>query len=281
MTIQAKHIRILAGFEFRRAFKGAPGILAGALLFFPLAWLMTKLVGNAEFLNDMAAGNTTREFTILNKLAEQIVDIDTNNLFVEHSPFITITYILTVFGTPFLTMFAALDQNATDIGSKGIRFMLPRTSRDNLLLGRFLGTLLFWALLLTLSGVAITALALTLDEVHPASTVIVDGVWFTLGLVLTATPFVAFMAVCSATTGSALLSVTMGLGVYLAVFLMGGLGGWFNENLKVIEFIFPAPLRYELLLGTTLETGVALIVMLAYSVAFLVLAGWILRRRDL
>ncbi len=284
MKIQAKHIKILAGFEFRQAVKGAPGILAGAFLFFPLVWLMTKLVGNAEILNDLASGNLSQEQTFLIEAVKWFADLEEgfmDRLFVEHSPFVTTMFVMTVFATPFLTMIAALDQNATDIGSKGIRFMLPRTSRDNLLLGRFLGHLAFWALLIGLAGVAVTILAVALDDVHSTSTVLLDGAWFTAGLVLVATPFVAFMAVCSVTTGNPLLSITMGLGAYLAIFLMGGLGGWFHESLKVIRFVFPAPLRYDVMLGSWTDGLVAVIAMLVYAVAYLLLAGWILRKRDL
>lgn len=284
MRIQIKHVRVLAGFEFRQMVRSAPGILAGAFLFFPMAWLMSKLAGNAEVLNDIASGNISQEWTFLLQAVKYLTDLDEgfmNRLFVEHSPFITSMFVLTAFATPFLTMIAALDQNATDIGAKGIRFLLPRTSRDNLLVGRFLGTLLFWAMLLALAGVAVTVMALVLDDVHGVSTVLIDGARFTFGLVLVATPFVAFMTICSVTTGNPLLSVTMGLGAYLAVFLMGGLGGWVHASLKVIRFIFPAPLRYDLMLGTWTNALVATFAMLAYAVAFLVLAGWILRKRDL
>lgn len=284
MQVRSADIRILARFEFVQMLRGAPGILAGSFLLLPLIWLLSKLAGNAETINNFAAGNLTQEETLLMEAVKWFADLDQAllaRLFVDHSPFVTSMFILTAFGIPFLTMIAALDQNATDIGGKGIRFLLPRTSRDSLLIGRFLGTLLFWVVLLCVAGAVVTGVALVLDTTHSPAVVLLDGAWLVAGLVLIAIPFAAFMALCSVTTGSPLLSVTMGLGIYLAVFLMGGLGGWFHESLKVIRFVFPAPLRYDLMLGSPTEAIVAAVAMLAYSAAYLAGAGWILRKRDL
>jgi ABC-type transport system involved in multi-copper enzyme maturation permease subunit len=284
MRLNLTDIRILAGFEIRQMLRGPAGVLAGSFLFLPLAWLLSKLAGNAETINNFAAGSLSTEETFLMEAVKWLLELDQDTmsrLFVDHSPFVTMMFVLTAFGTPFLTMIAALDQNATDIGGKGIRFLLPRTSRDSLLLGRFLGTLVYWAALLALAGVVVTVTALFLDTAHGPVAIVRDGIWFVVGLWLIAIPFVAFMALCSVTTGSPLLSVTMGMGAFLAVVLMGGLGGWFHESLKVIRFVFPAPLRYDLMLGSLSEALVAAAAMLAYALAYLAGAGWILRKRDL
>ncbi len=286
MKLDGRDIRLVAAFELRQAFRSPQGVLALCFLLLPLAWWMSKLAGNAETINDLAAGMTlmTPQQTFLLEVVKWFADFDEEvltRLLVDHSPFVTGLFAMTVFAVPFLTMVASLDQNATDIGTKGIRFFLPRISRDNLLLGRFLGTLIFWSIGLALAGVAAVVLALVIDTNHGPALILLDGLWFTLGLIMAALPFVAFMALCSVTTGNPLLSITMGLGAYLAVFLMGGLGGWFHEGLKVIRFVFPSPLRYDLMLGEPVEVIVAAVAMAVYTVAFLVGACWIIRKRDL
>jgi ABC-type transport system involved in multi-copper enzyme maturation permease subunit len=89
------------------------------------------------------------------------------------------------------------------------------------------------------------------------------------------------MAMCSVITGSPLLAITMGIGCYLGVALMGGLGGWIHEGLKVIRFVFPATLRYDLMLGSLSEALIAVAAMLGYTVIYLFGAGWIFKKRDL
>ncbi len=284
MAMNPKHIKILLSFELKQSFKSAPSVLAALFLFLPLAWFLSKLYNHASLINDFASGNISQEQTFLLGAAKWMAGMDkgfVDRLFMDHSPFVTLMFVMTVFAVPFLTMIAALDQNASDIGSKGIRFLLPRTSRDNLLVGRFLGTMTSWSAMLILSGIAVTITALILDDVHGASVVISDGIWFTVSIILVATPFAAFMALCSVVTGNPLLSITMGIGSYLGVFLLGGLGGWIHSSLKLFRFLFPAPLRYDLMLGDMTKTSVAMIAMIAYSLAFLILAGLFLRKRDL
>jgi hypothetical protein len=284
MDSGTSHIRILAGFELRQMLRGAPGILAGLFLLFPLAWLLSKVAGNADIINNLAAGNLTQEETFVLAAVKWLADLDEavlERLLVQRSPFVSMVFVMTAFAMPLLTMIATLDQNATDIGSKGIRFYLPRTGRRDLLLGRLLGTLAFWALLIALAGVAVTIVALVCDETHGPAAVLLDGLWFTGALVVIAVPFAAFMALCAVVTGNPLLSITMGLGAYLGIFLLGGLGGMFHEALKVIRYAFPSPLRYDLMLGSGGELVVALVASLAYSAVYLAAAGWVLGKRDL
>jgi Cu-processing system permease protein len=284
MSIKRRDIFILTSAEFKQTLRGAGGVLSMCFLYLPGAWLVSKLFGNAEMLNDLAAGNFSQNEMILVELVKYLTDIEQDflgPLFVDHSPFITLMFLLTAFAIPFLTMIAALDQNATDIGNKGIRFLLPRTSRDNLLLGRFLGTLLFWGLALLVASCAVTVVALVLDDAHTTGVILLDGLWFFVGLFLVALPFIAFMAFCAVTTGSPMLSVTMGLGSYLGVVLVGGLSGLMHESLRIILYVFPAPLRYDLVLGSTSDVVVAIVAMLGYTLVYLFFAGWILRKRDL
>ena len=279
-----RHVKILTGNEFKLMLRSPQGILALTFLGIYAGWVLAKLAGNADFINRLASGNLSEEGTFVMVAVKWLVNIDDDvlsRIFVDHSPFLTMLFVMVAFMMPFFTMVVALDQNASDIGSKGIRFFLPRTGRLNLVAGRFLGVTLFWGVVVVLLGIAGTLVALGVDEHHSAAIIFVDGLWFILGLFLIALPFIAFMALCAVTTGSPLLAVTMGIGCYLGVALMGGLGGWLHEGLKVIRFIFPATLRYDLMLGSAAEAAVAVLAMLGYTAVYLFGAGWIFKKRDL
>jgi ABC-type transport system involved in multi-copper enzyme maturation permease subunit len=284
MALDKRHVGILTGSEFKLMLRSPQGILALTFLGIYAGWVLSKLAGNADFINSLSAGTLSEEGTFVMVAVKWLVNIDDevlSRLFVDHSPFLTMLFVMVAFMMPFFTMVAALDQNASDIGTKGIRFFLPRTGRMNLVAGRFLGTAFFWAGVVVLLGVAGTLVALAVDEHHSAAIILIDGLWFILGLFLIALPFIAFMAMCSVITGSPLLAITMGIGCYLGVALMGGLGGWIHEGLKVIRFVFPATLRYDLMLGSLSEALIAVAAMLGYTVIYLFGAGWIFKKRDL
>jgi ABC-type transport system involved in multi-copper enzyme maturation permease subunit len=284
MALDKRHVKILTGSEFKLMLRSPQGILALTFLGIYAGWVLTKLAGNADFINSLSSGTLSEEGTFVMVAVKWLVNIDDEvltRLFVDHSPFLTMLFVMVAFMMPFFTMVAALDQNASDIGSKGIRFFLPRTGRMNLVAGRFLGTAFFWAGVVVLLGVAGTLVALAVDEHHSAAIIFIDGLWFILGLFLIALPFIAFMAMCSVITGSPLLAITLGIGCYLGVALMGGLGGWIHEGLKVIRFVFPATLRYDLMLGSLSEALIAVAAMLGYTAIYLFGAGWIFKKRDL
>jgi ABC-type transport system involved in multi-copper enzyme maturation permease subunit len=280
----ARDLRILASYELKMLVRSGPGMLAFLFLAMWALYWMTKVVGNAELLNGLAGGSLGQEETFLIMAVKWLADLDDafiRRLLQDHSPFLTSLYVVVAFATPMFTMVAALDQNATDIAHKGIRFLLPRVSRLNLVLGRFLGTYLFWSLLILLLGVAATAVGLALDEHRAAPLVVLDGVWFTLSLLLLSLPLVALMAFCGVVTGSPLLAATMGLGIYMGVALLGGLGGWIHDGLKVFRYLLPMPLRYDLMLGATREVIVSGVAMLGYTAAFLGATVWVIHKRDL
>lgn len=284
MVLDKGHVGILTGNELKLMLRSPQGILALTFLGIYAGWVLAKLAGNADFINRLSSGTLSEEGTFVMVAVKWLVNIDDevlSRLFVDHSPFLTMLFVMVAFMMPFFTMVVALDQNASDIGSKGIRFFLPRTGRMNLVAGRFLGVTLFWAGVVILLGVAGVLVALAVDQHHSAAIIFIDGLWFILGLFLIALPFIAFMALCAVVTGSPLLAITMGIGCYLGVALMGGLGGWIHEGLKVIRFVFPATLRYDLMLGSLTEALIAVAAMLGYTAVYLFGAAWIFSKRDL
>ncbi|MBW2702420.1 MAG: hypothetical protein JRF33_16495 [Deltaproteobacteria bacterium] len=282
--LNLRDIRILAGNEFVHLLRSGPGILALSILGLYAGWVLSKLVEHADFINSLAAGGMSQESTVVLAIVKWLADVEDEvlrNLLENHSPFITLLFVMVAGIAPWVSMMAGLDQNAGDIGSKGIRFMLPRTSRANLMMGRFVGTAVFWTTVQVLLGLTAIIVALAMDEHNGMASIVMDGIWLILALSLIGLPFIAFMAICSVTTGNPLLSVTMGIGCYFAIALIGGLGGWLNENLGVIRFAFPSPLRIDLMLGSFPEIIVAAVAMIVYAFIYLVSAGAILRKRDL
>lgn len=281
---RSRAVRLLLRAELAALLRSPQGILGVCFLFVAAGWALSKLAGNADFINRLAAGGLDPEESILLAAVKWFSGGDADylsRLFVEHSPFLSVFFVVCVFAVPLCAMVVALDQNATDIGNRGIRFYLFRASRSDLFWGRFLGNALFFGAACLVAAVAGAAVALGLDAHHGALEILTEGVWVWLALWLAGVPWVAFMALCGNLTANPLLSATLGLGTYLGVALIGGLGGWLVEGMKILRYLLPAPLRYQLFTGGPAEGLLAALGTLGYAALF-AWAGWYaLRRRDL
>lgn len=280
----SRSVRLLLRAEISALVRSPQGILGALLLLLVAGWALSKLAGNAELINRLAAGGLDPEESMLLAVVKWAAGSDTDyltRLFVDRSPFISIFFVVTIFAIPFSAMITSLDQNATDIGNRGIRFYLVRVRRDQLFWGRFLGNVLFFGTACLVVAVAGTIFALALDAHHGALELMGSGVWVFFALWLAAVPWIALMALCGNVTGNPLLSATLGLGTYLGVALIGGFGGWLVEGMKVLRYLLPAPLRYQLFTGGWSGGLLAAAATLGYAALFAGAAWFSLRRRDL
>ncbi|RME20317.1 MAG: hypothetical protein D6806_16585 [Deltaproteobacteria bacterium] len=277
-------VKLAAAYEARRLWGSAHGILALCFLIIYAGWILTRLGANSEFIDSLSSGNWSEGVTFLIGALEWIAKIDRHTidaLLVHHSPFITIMFVMLAFVMPAFTMVAGMDQNASSIGSRGIRFLLPRASRTTLVLGSFLGHCIFWCGLVLALGVMQTAMAMAWDTHHTAGSILMDGLGSTLALMFMSVPFVALMSLCSVSGGNPLLSFTIGLGSYLVIALMSALGKLFNEGMKAVGYLFPSPFRYDLFLGDGTRLAMAAGAMVLYTVAYLAAALMVIHKRDL
>ncbi|NMB73684.1 MAG: hypothetical protein GYA21_00985 [Myxococcales bacterium] len=277
-------VRLLLRAEFSALLRSPQGILGACFMFGAAGWALSKLAGNAELVNRLASGGLDPEESVLLAVVKWLAGGDADyltRLLVERSPFISIFFVVTAFAIPFSAMITSLDQNATDIGNRGIRFYLVRVRRGQLFWGRFLGNVLFVGSTCLAVAVAGTIFALVLDAHHDALEIMTTGVWAFGALWLAAIPWIALMALCGNLTGNPLLAATLGFGTYLGIALIGGFGGWLVEGLKALRYLLPAPLRYQLLTGDLGGILLAAAATLGYATVF-AWAGWFsLRRRDL
>ena len=277
-------LKLVALYEARQLWGSAHGVLALCFLTIYAGWLLTRLGANAEFIDSLSSGNWSEGVTFLVGALQWLAKIDRQTidaLVVDHSPFVTIFFVMLAFVMPAFAMVASMDQNASSIGTRGIRFLLPRARRTTLLLGSFLGNCIFWCSLLVVLGAAQTVLAIAWDTHHSAASVLMDGLGSTVAMMLMSVPFVALMSLCSVASGGPLLSFTIGLSSYLVVALMGALGGLFNKGMKVVGYIFPSPFRYDLYLGQGQEMTIAFIATVLYTAAYLAAAMFVVHKRDL
>lgn len=149
--------------------------------------------------------------------------------------------------------------------SRTIRFLVTKTSRDQIVLGKFLGVLLFWFTCLFIFVLLLIPFAKTFYYIELLDLIIFITYFISLSL---------FLSTIISKPG-----LTMFIGIILSVILpilgLWGISSPENNVLKIINFITP---YYYL----SQESTVLVYIMLPIYSALLVISSlFILRRRDL
>jgi ABC-2 type transport system permease protein len=182
---------------------------------------------------------------------------------------------------PFLVVLGAFNQMAGDIQHRGLRYLLLRTERANLFLGRFLGTLLFtMSVLFILLSVVFLYLVLKTKYYSPGEI----ALWMAQGLVMMAIlalPYIALCAWMSSTADSPSVALVLILLMTAFVPVLVMVGTNITEHFKYLGYVLPWPLKFELLHPNPLHFLGATAAMLAYTALYLMLGLAMFQKRDL
>jgi len=209
--------------------------------------------------------------------------------FVKKQPLpVSATLLMLLFLLPLLVTLGAFNQTSADNRHKGLRYLLLRTERANIFLGRFLGTYLFTAAVLAvLSATVFLYMAFKID-VYPRGEV---GLWILQGwvaMVLLALPYVAMCATVSACIDSPFVSLV----VVQAIIGVVPLVVWFGQLATAAtpdtaaaigwaHWVMPWPLKFRLLYPDPLMQTLAGAGCVAYAAAYLWIGLRLFQKRDL
>src|SRR5688572_9986297 len=131
MAVRARrHLGVLLRYDLLYALSSPRGLLF--LVFFVLvwSWLFVKLAGGlAENLGSPQAGF----------MLAWLFDEGVRRLFAERPPTLAAYFLIATTLTPLFAMLGAADQTANDLGSKHLRFLIPRVGRNEIFLARAVG----------------------------------------------------------------------------------------------------------------------------------------------
>jgi Cu-processing system permease protein len=267
-----RHIGVLIRHDLRFTLSSARGLLF--LVFFALfwSWIFSKLAGGwAEKLGTPEAGF----------LVSWLFDKEIARLVHERPAALAAYLVVATTLTPLFAMLASCDQTATDLGTRHIRFLIPRVGRAEIFVARLLGASILMTMAQLLAGIAATIIALVVHGGDGNTGAIVGyGAQVTGMLILYSLPIVALMSLVSAAMASVGLALLVGVGGYAILALalswlpLNGVVG------TIVSFIVPSGLKPYLLrpeIGPALAASAG---ALAY-VALYTFLGWqVFRTRD-
>ncbi len=265
-----QHVLVLSRYELLQSLLGTRGVLFLILYGCIWFWLLWRLSSGWAAKLASEEGLAIMSWMFDPTLARA--------LFAERSPTMGLFFLLFMSLIPVFTMWGAGDQTATDIGTRHLRFLIPRCGRNEIYVGRFLGALVFMAIVHAIVVGGGVALAAGLD-LRPDT--------FTYGLRILAVsflytlPFVALMSLYGAMLGSAAGAILTAMATYAIVAIAGSLMAMHWPAAEYLTWLFPAPLKAVLLTGQGTGFGMALAALPVYAAAYFGLGWFIFQRRDL
>ncbi|MFL2480288.1 MAG: hypothetical protein ACJ0K4_12135 [Verrucomicrobiales bacterium] len=296
-----QHVWIIARYSMRFALRTGGGLIfllifltvglsVAALFITPMEGLV-KMDG-PDSMSASEVSFTILESDIVANAVEWITSSDSAQseyLLKEKPALLSAILLMLLISVPFTTCFGAFNQTSGDIASKGLRYLLLRTERTNIFLGRFVGTLLFT--IISVTGTILVILLYMQFKVgaYPVMDLWLWGFQGLTAVFLLSLPYIALCAWFSCMLDTPFGSLTIclmisGFSLALLYLLKMTLVSSMNVDSDSLEWLFktmPWGWKYELLHGAPMVRIAAILAMLGFTAAFLFLGLRHFNKRDL
>ena len=282
-------VRTISTFELRRLLRSPHGLLFLVFFLAFYGWVAYRLYaasGKLASLGPLGLNSDFGEGSPLHAVLSMFLDDGkvqaVYQLFNDHPPVLLGYFVVALFFMGLFTMLAAFDQTASDIGTRHIRYLLLRTDRASLYVGKTVGVVAFLAIAMAFVSVVVGAVVLGTDGAPGFSAIEVVlyllRIWVTLCVY--SLPFVALLGLAGALVGHGFLALVIALGYWLFVLVVSGIGGMAVESMGYVEYAFPTALKYGLLFDGVGYVLPALAHQLGFAALFFVAGLLVFRRRD-
>ena len=271
LPINVGRLTQIAGFELVRMFLTKRGLIA--LAAFALVWLVILRYPIGQAVGIISSPD-------FEQIARDISgSIGLNKLLDWPEAEFAMYWLIALYSFPVFSLFICSDQTVGDRERGTLRFLSLRSTRFEILFGRFLGQL---AVLTCLVGITLVATLAVLGFRDPS--LLAGGVGRAVSifliLIVTFAPFVALMSLINTFASSSRLSIVLAILYFTAGGIIVGLLEWQIPALSVLDYLFPG-VQIELLAGQNLPLLSALAIPLVQTAVLLVVAQRVFARSSL
>ena len=267
----ARAIWLISQFELTRLFLTKRGIIL--LAAFAIVWFFILKVIILKSVNML------EDPSVLNLIASWSGQLNLDYLLQWPYAELAVYWVLSAFIYPFITVLITSDQTASDASRGTIRFLLLRTSRYQLLIGRFTGQVIIMASLIILTIIP----SLLMGVFRESNGILISLPQLLLvagNLLIICLPFIAIMALLNAVHQSSKLSVLFALILLpLLSTIIGAFAGYLTP-LEYLLYIFPSVQVTDTLQMANFKIS-SIIIPLVQTAAYLGLAHFVLARKAL
>jgi len=259
-------------FELTRLFLTKRGGIL--LLAFAIIWLIIlryPVLSAANILNGASFGDNISAFSQSMNL-QHLIDWNYGEL--------AIYWLFAVFAFPITAVLMSSDQLASDANRGTLRFILLRCSRNQLLLGRFLGQLLILASLITMTLLAAFMMGFYRDSSLVMSAM--DELFFVgLNLFIIGMPYIAVTSLLNIVLKSSKLSIVM---IIIVVPIFHSIVSYLSTIIAPLEILLlalPGIGLFDAAQMPAFEISQTTIVPVLQTIGYLAAAQFLLTRRAL
>ncbi|NCF56432.1 MAG: ABC transporter permease subunit [Planctomycetia bacterium] len=202
-------------------------------------------------------------------------------LVIENPVLLSITVLLLGVVLPLLLPLGSFTVISGDVQHRTVRYLLPRTSRSSILIGRWLGSMILaWSLIIFLLCSVVIYLSIMIPSESLEDLIPWAGRCF-LALFFLTIPYVSLGILCSATFSVPMVALlaTVGSTIGVPSLSLSLQEAW--EPLGNLLYLLPWGYSHELLSPTTHKVVEASAYCLLHGLLFLILALLKFRRADL
>ena len=278
-----RDIAVIARFEIERHLRSRHAIVAGIILFGFCAFGAYQLADFADQI-DSVGRELGPVLGLITGMIESITGLPAvaiGGLLDDHPPVLVALFGLVMTLMPLLSLVLAYDQTATDIETRHVRYLLFRTDRMSIYLGKALGALAIIGAAVGLVLVVVGGfLAVRSDSLQGVQGVVyLTRIWVTA--VGYAIPSVAMLALMSALVGRARRTLGFTVLFWFAVKTAAGLLGLANEEFHKLNYLYPTAGSYDLMLDAPKDMSGTVLYLLCFTIVAGGLGAWRFRTRDL
>jgi ABC-type transport system involved in multi-copper enzyme maturation permease subunit len=199
----------------------------------------------------------------------------------ERPGFLSLLFLLFFLIIPPVIIFSGFNQIAGDARNKGLRYLLMRTKRSTIFMGKYLGSIMITAALLLILIVSVVLYMHFKLNIYHFPSMLSWGLWGFVAFVLFSLPFISISLTFSALVDSPIGALGSSLGVMalFPIFAFFLKDAW--EPLGVIQYVLPFKLGFSLIHFQWWMVATAIAGMVGYAAVYLFLGYLYFRKRDL
>lgn len=262
------------------------GLSVAGLFFAPVEKLMAEAPGvghtEGEAVATVKRISESEEFVDVVQRVTGADEDEARYLLAENPAILSAIFLALMWLFPFIACIGSFNQTAGDIGNRGLRFLLLRTERPNILAGRFVGTVGAAKAALALMVVIVLLYIGIKFRIYEGGALVVWGLQGFVAIVMLTVPYIAMCTWISCSMDSAFGALALCLvltgGPLVLIRVLDASLAW---DLAWLQRLIPWGWKYELLSGDVGTRITAYLVMLAFTAFFLFLAFRTFHKRDL
>ncbi len=300
MRIHSRHLRLISTYWTKYAIRGGAGIvyLLLALLF---GLVVAGIFEQLQYKQEDASIDPKAAAEMNRAAIQWVLNIDpeenpsahgfqngipkpdpwTAYLLDERPALLSKIFLVMLFGMPFIISVLGFNQTAGDIQSRGLRYLMLRTERANIYIGRFLGSALFSTVVTAFLVATITFYVGMKFRIYATGSLITWALYGFGAISILMLPYLAVCSAISASVSSPFLSLAASQLIIAGVPIAAGIGKLYWELLQNVKYLLPWGIQNYLMHPEWTHFLGAAAGCLGYTLFFLLLGYVRFQRRDL